>query len=130
AYCCDVDENNGCLWVVPGSHKLGVLNHVDTFSHLGLDDEHWPWDRATPIHGKAGDAVFFHVNCIHGSKPNWSDKPRPVFIHRYRRADDFIVISATSAANRAEREKHIEEARKENQKGFMVRGYRKQTYND
>jgi hypothetical protein len=51
-------------------------------------------------------------------------------IHRYRRADDFIVISATSATNRAEREKHIEEARKENQKGFMVRGYRKQTYND
>src|SRR5690606_19677168 len=36
AYGCEVDENNGCLWVVPGSHKLGVLDHVDTFSHLGL----------------------------------------------------------------------------------------------
>ena len=23
----DVNENNGCLWVIPGSHKLGQLKH-------------------------------------------------------------------------------------------------------
>jgi len=22
-----VDEKNGCLWVIPGSHKLGLLPH-------------------------------------------------------------------------------------------------------
>lgn len=123
-YACDVDEQNGCLWVVPGSHKLGVLRHVDTFSHLGLDEAEWPWEAATPIHGKAGDAIFFHVNCIHGSKPNWSDKPRPVFITRYRAADDYVVISATNAAARAERAKDVEKAKKENQLGLMVRGFR------
>src|SRR5579872_7210255 len=27
---------NGALYVAPGSHRMGQLRHVDTFSHLGL----------------------------------------------------------------------------------------------
>jgi len=123
-YAVDTNLDNGCLHVVPGSFKMGVLEHVDTFSHLGLSDDEWPWERSLPIEGKAGDSIFFHVNCIHGSKPNWSDQPRPVFINRYRRADDYVIIGATSAANRKEAEKHAEKASKENQKGLMVRGFR------
>ena len=123
-YLVDTDERNGCLHVVPGSHNLGLLEHEDTFSHLGLNEEDWPWERSLPVKGQAGDAVIFHVNTIHGSKPNWSESPRPVVIHRYRRADDYVVVGAPTAADRAEAEKKREEARKENQLGFMVRGYR------
>lgn len=124
-YAVDTDLNNGALYVVPGSHKLGMLKHIDTFSHLGLDEHEWPWERALPIIGKAGDAIFFHVKTIHGSKENYSTEPRPVFIHRYRRADDYIVISATRADKRAEAEKNAAKAKKENQLGLMVRGMRK-----
>ena len=123
-YAIDTDLNNGCLHVVPGSFKLGVLEHEDTFSHLGLNGDEWPWERSVPIEGKAGDSIFFHVKCIHGSKPNWSDELRPVFINRYRNADDYVTISGTTAANRAENEKNAANAKKENQKGIMVRGYR------
>jgi len=115
---------NGCLHVVPGSFKLGLLEHEDTFSHLGLDGDEWPWEASVPVIGEAGDSIFFHVNCIHGSKPNWSDAPRPVFIHRYRRADDYVVVNATSTDSLAEAAKKKEEATKENQKGLMVRGFR------
>ncbi|NQU39264.1 MAG: phytanoyl-CoA dioxygenase family protein [Lentisphaerae bacterium] len=118
-YAVDTNIERGALHVVPGSHKLGVLNHVDTESHLGLDLKQWPWEAAVPIEGEAGDAIFFHVKTIHGSKPNYSDVARPVFIHRYRAADDYVVLSGTSASNRGE-----VEARKENQMGFMVRGFR------
>jgi ectoine hydroxylase-related dioxygenase (phytanoyl-CoA dioxygenase family) len=126
-YVVDTDLVNGALYVVPGSHQWGTLRHVDTFSHLGLDADEWPWERALPIVGKAGDTILFHVRTIHGSQENHSEKPRPVFIHRYRRADDYVVISGTTAENRAEAEKRETEAKKENQRGLMVRGFRAYT---
>ncbi|MEM7030644.1 MAG: phytanoyl-CoA dioxygenase family protein [Chloroflexota bacterium] len=124
-YVVDTDLQNGALHVVPGSHKMGVLDHVDTFSHLGLDEDEWPWEASVPIEGKAGDSIFFNVKTVHGSKPNYSDEPRPVFINRYRRPDDFTIISATTTTNRAEAEKRAAEAKKTNeQRGLMVRGFR------
>ena len=127
-YVVDTDLVNGALHVVPGSHRLGQLRHVDTFSHLGLDDDEWPWERALPIVGEAGDSIFFHVKMIHGSKQNHSDNPRPVFINRYRRVDDYVVIGGTTTANRAEAEKRAAEAKKTNeQRGLMVRGFRPYT---
>lgn len=127
-YVVDTDLINGALHVVPGSHKLGQLKHVDTFSHLGLEEDEWPWERSLPVIGQAGDSIFFNVKTIHGSKQNMSDKPRPVFINRYRRTDDFVIIGGTTAQNRAEAEKRAaaaEEAKKANSdRGLMVRGFR------
>ena len=127
-YVVDTDLVNGALYVVPGSHRLGQLKHIDTFSHLGLEEDEWPWESALPISGKAGDSIFFNVKTVHGSKQNMSDKPRPVFINRYRRTDDFVVIGGTTTANRAEAEKRAaaaEEAKKSNSdRGLMLRGFR------
>ena len=124
-YAVDTNLENGALHVVPGSHRMGQLEHIDTFSHLGLDEDEWPWEASTPIEGKAGDSIFFHVKTVHGSKPNYSDSPRPVFINRYRRPDDYVIISATTTENRAEAEKHAAEARKtDSQRGIMARGVR------
>lgn len=127
-YVVDTDLVNGALYVVPGSHKLGQLKHVDTFSHLGLEEDEWPWESALPVIGNAGDSIFFNVKTVHGSKQNMSDKPRPVFINRYRRTDDFVIIGGTTTANRAEAEKRAaaaEEAKKANSdRGLMVRGFR------
>ena len=114
----------GALHVVPGSHRLDILEHVDTESHLGLDPAQWTFDRALPIEGEAGDAIFFHVKTIHGSPPNYSAVPRPVFIHRYRRADDYVVIGASTVADRTARAAEVAEARKDNQLGLMVAGFR------
>ena len=124
-YVVDTDLVNGALHVVPGSHKMGQLKHIDTFSHLGLDEDEWPWEAALPVVGQAGDSIFFNVKTIHGSKQNHSDSPRPVFINRYRRPDDYALIRATTTANRVEAEKQAAEARKTNDvQGLMVRGFR------
>lgn len=126
SYVVDTNLQNGALYVVPGSHRLGQLRHVDTFSHLGLEENEWPWERALPVEGNAGDAIFFHYRTIHGSQENHSEKPRPVFINRYRRPDDYIVIGGTTAANRADAEKKAEAAPqvKKGDRGLMVRGFR------
>ncbi|MBV9850973.1 MAG: phytanoyl-CoA dioxygenase family protein [Armatimonadetes bacterium] len=123
-YVVDTNLQNGALYVVPGSHKFGTLQHIDTFSHLGLDEAEWPWEKALPIIGEAGDSIFFHYRTIHGSQENHSDKARPVFIHRYRRPDDYVTVGATTVQNRAEAEKRAAEARKSQQQGLMVRGFR------
>lgn len=127
-YVVDTDLVNGALHVVPGSHHLGQLKHIDTFSHLGLEEDEWPWESALPVIGNAGDSIFFNVRTVHGSKQNMSDKPRPVFINRYRRTDDFVTVGGTTASNRAEAEKRAaaaEEAKKANtDRGLMVRGFR------
>ncbi len=125
SYVVDTDLSNGALHVVPGTHKKGQLRHVDTFSHLGLDEDEWPWEASLPVTGQAGDSIFFHVRTVHGSKQNYSDSPRPVFINRYRRPDDYAVIRATTTANRAEAEKRALRARRDDEpKGLMVRGFR------
>lgn len=123
-YAVDTDLVNGALYVVPGSHRLGQLRHIDTFSHLGLDPDEWPWERALPITGQAGDSIFFHYRTIHGSQENHSPKPRPVFIHRYRRPDDYVTVSAATVSSREEAEKRAAAAKKQNQRGLMVRGFR------
>ena len=128
SYVVDTDLVNGALHVAPGSNKRGQLRHVDTFTHLGLDEDEWPWEAALPITGQAGDSIFFNVRTVHGSKQNHSDTPRPVFISRYRRPDDFAIIRATTTAKRAEAEKRAQQARRADEpQGLMVRGFRPYT---
>lgn len=130
-YVVPTNLENGALHVVPGSHRLGTLPHVDTFSHLGLDDAQWPWESALPICGEPGDAILFHYRCIHGSKQNHSTTARPVFIHRYRRPDDYVVVGATTSEARAageaelQQDQRSDQARKQEQQGLMVAGFRR-----
>ncbi len=123
-YAVDTDLVNGALYVVPGSHQAGTLTHIDTFSHLGLDEDEWPWEKALPITGQAGDTIFFHYRTIHGSQENHSNAPRPVFINRYRRPNDYVTVGAATVAGREEAEKKASQARKGQQRTLMVRGFR------
>lgn len=127
-YVVDTNMENGALHVIPGSHRCGLIPHVDTFSHLGLDGGQWPWERAVPICGQAGDAIIFHVHTIHGSQTNRSKASRPVCIHRYRNAQDYVVVGATSTKIRKDAESAEARAAagrsRWSQRGMMVRGFR------
>ena len=90
--------DNGPLYVVPASHRLGHIRHVDTPSHLGVPSAEWSFDDALRIDGKAGDTVIFHLHTLHGSTPNRSPAPRPVFINRYLSASDYQTYFATECA--------------------------------
>jgi len=72
----DCDEENGCMSVVPGSHRLPILCPIPADRTESFTGEQVPVPdgyQAVPMLMKAGDVLFFHGNLIHGSGPNRSD---------------------------------------------------------
>lgn len=83
----DMTPENGCLQMVPASHKAGVLeweNAGDGDSHrkVKLDPKEF-----LPIRMRAGDAVTFTRLTVHGSGPNFTDKARVAYGLQYHRED-------------------------------------------
>ena len=71
----EANEENSCLLVIPGSHKVGVM-------YSSLSEELRNQSFALPA--KPGDVIFFHNKLIHGAGPNKShDKIRLAFNFRY-----------------------------------------------
>jgi len=69
---------NGCLQVVPGSHRGPVIPHVSypDSVHAELPREHCQDLTVEHIELQPGDAVFWHSNLWHYSPPNHSDQRR------------------------------------------------------
>lgn len=72
----DATTENGCLWVIPGSHKHGILwpqhEHNDTRFDCSGEAAQFPYtdDDAVPVEVKAGSVVFFNGYLLHRSLPN------------------------------------------------------------
>lgn len=71
---------NGCMQVIPCSHKLGRIEHVLTGEQAGADMERVGevLKRLPLVHVEMepGDALFFHSNLLHRSDQNTSENPR------------------------------------------------------
>lgn len=71
----DIDEENGCLQIVPGSHDLPMLcpGESDAKKSFTYDQVPVPKDcRTELVRMKTGDMLFFNGSLIHGSGPNLS----------------------------------------------------------
>ena len=91
----DVDETNGPLMVIPGSHKGPVLDHhADGFFCGAIDPERGEVDfgEAVKLTGSAGSITIHHARAIHGSATNTSGKPRRLLLHQYRAADAWPLL--------------------------------------
>ena len=79
---------NGCMRVVAGSQKSPILPHTDTYApdnllSRGQEIQAQVDEKdAVDIVLKAGEMSLHHVNIIHGSKPNLSDRPREIQLDR------------------------------------------------
>ena len=73
-------RENGCLQVIPGSHKLGRIDHVLTGDQAGEDRARVDQILTRlPLHYvemECGDVLFFHSNLLHRSAENTSEYPR------------------------------------------------------
>lgn len=91
----DATVENGCLWVIPGSHRPGILwpqhEHHDGRFDCGGESIHFPYTDAdaVPVPVKAGSLVFFNGYLLHRSLPNYAKAG-------YRRALVNHYMSATS----------------------------------
>ena len=74
----DVDQTNGGLTVVPGSHRLDVP-YRGTPAMPSVDPD-LAAELAVPLDVPAGHAVVYHSALVHGSAANTSDRPRLVLV--------------------------------------------------
>jgi ectoine hydroxylase-related dioxygenase (phytanoyl-CoA dioxygenase family) len=83
-------EENGCLKVLRGSHRMGRIEHGRVGKQTGADLE-----RVAVAQQRfelvacvldPGDALFFHANLLHASGPNESERPRWSLICAYNTA--------------------------------------------
>ena len=91
----DVTVENGCLQVIPGSHRTGVLYPMRRHRDPNLDRAeeaygfpHPPEDHIA-VELEAGSVLFFNGYLLHGSYPNRSDSS-------FRRSVQFVYMSAES----------------------------------
>ena len=80
----DAFREHGCIEVVAGSHRDGLLHHCQG-NGIGLfvQDKHLDPDRVVTAQMKRGDVLFMHRLTCHSSLPNVSDKVRISFDLRY-----------------------------------------------
>ena len=80
-------EENGCLQVLKGSHKMGRINHILSGDQAGAELEHVEEAKkrleTIQCEMNPGDALFFHPNTLHCSASNLSDKARWALICCY-----------------------------------------------
>ena len=91
----DIDEDNAPLMVVPQSHLGKTLNHhhKGIFSgSVDLKNEGIDISTAVKITGKAGSASFHHVKTLHGSSPNFSNRPRRLLLFEFAAADAWPLV--------------------------------------
>ena len=80
----DVDEENGCMRMMSGTHKSPLVEHVDTFGEdnmLTRGQTVPDVDEAAtvPVPLKPGQLSLHHPRVVHGSGPNMSGKRRVGF---------------------------------------------------
>ncbi|HUB71796.1 MAG TPA: phytanoyl-CoA dioxygenase family protein [Acidimicrobiales bacterium] len=93
----DSTTSNGCLWVLPGSHRDGVI-----YPEREIDDSrfdctteayHFPFSDqdAVPVEVPAGAAVIFNGYLLHRSLPNSSRRGlRRALVNHYMSAQSLL----------------------------------------
>ncbi|WP_433009411.1 phytanoyl-CoA dioxygenase family protein [Kribbella sp. CA-294648] len=83
----EVDVENGCLEVVPGSHRWPILCTEKADTKVSFTDITVPLpdpNAAVPVEMSPGDVLFFHGALVHGSAPNITpDRFRRALIGHY-----------------------------------------------
>jgi phytanoyl-CoA hydroxylase len=94
----DATVENGCLWVIPGSHRNGYLypqkphGNPDEFDGA---NESFGFDDSTemPVELPAGSVVFFNGYLLHRSRKNRSKGYRRALVNHYMNAYSLLPWS-------------------------------------
>ncbi len=93
----DATVQNGCLWVIPGSHRSGIIwpnrEHSDERFDCVVESFDFPYTDAdaVPVEVKAGAIVFFNGYLLHRSMPNQAKSGyRRVLVNHYMSAESLL----------------------------------------
>lgn len=89
----DSTVENGCLMVMPGTHRGPILDHHQDGVFVGaVTEPGFQPVSAAPIILKAGGVSIHHVRLLHGSAPNRSPKARRLLLFQYCAADAWPLV--------------------------------------
>ncbi|MEM7534580.1 MAG: phytanoyl-CoA dioxygenase family protein [Chloroflexota bacterium] len=93
----DATIENGCLWIISGSHKPGIIypqwDHEDHKFDCAGEAYRFPYSDADsiPVEVKAGTIVFFNGYVLHRSFPNRAQSGyRRVLVNHYMNANSLL----------------------------------------
>lgn len=80
----DATIENGCLWAIPGGHKLGLKSRFMRAKGGGtrvevIDDVRWPEENLQPLEVKKGTLIMLHPLLPHMSRENRSPRSRHAY---------------------------------------------------
>ena len=100
----DSDLENGCIWIIPGSHRSGVLEHVteeEDEQRYGGKNAQVDDNGALPVEMRGGEVAVFSSLLLHRSGPNTSrDRPRRAYVPQYH-VPDLILVQDRRALGRS-----------------------------
>lgn len=81
----EATPENGCMNVVPGAHRDGILGHeaVEYDTDIVIAERDFDRDDAVPVPMEAGDALFSHCLLPHYTAPNTTERWRRALIMAY-----------------------------------------------
>ena len=86
----DATQENGCMMVVPGSHRGSILDHHQDGYFIGAispERDGLDMGAAVPLEMAAGSLSVHHARTLHGSAPNHSGRSRRLLLYQYAAVD-------------------------------------------
>jgi ectoine hydroxylase-related dioxygenase (phytanoyl-CoA dioxygenase family) len=91
----DMNENNGCLRVLKGSHLGPRYSHYEGDEFVGKVNrkiQQKCQQEAVNIEGRAGDICLMSTWCLHGGTENSSNNPRRMLICDLTSSDNYPLM--------------------------------------
>jgi hypothetical protein len=88
----DADLDNGCLWVIPGSHRAGTVPHRNGDGPFRVGRE-GDGDEGIPVPVARGSVLVFSSLLMHRSGPNTTDRSRRAWIIQFCGAEARSALS-------------------------------------
>ena len=90
----ETNTQNGCLWIIPNSHRSGIL--YKRYEHNELDVDSMPLARgfdsskSIPIEMNPLSVLFFSGYLLHNSRKNISNEHRPSLTLHYCNSSSYL----------------------------------------
>ena len=95
----DMTEENGCMLMVPGSHRADLHSHHENGVFVGaVSEPDFQPERVAKCLVKAGGMTIHHARTLHASTPNHSSSPRRLLLFQYCALDSWPLEGFASYA--------------------------------
>lgn len=92
---------NGCLWVIPGTHRLSYRPEQfdeQLFFRTDLPENQIFIEQKIPVELAPGDVLFFHCRTFHAASKNFTQETKFSAVFTFRPEDNPPIPGSRSAA--------------------------------